>query len=263
MEEESFYKKAESFFIQLQYGLGFHPEPIASVQENLLSHALEPKQFFNLIDNYGIQYPFLIDVEIIKLKNLALNQGISDNDVSTIFEELKKQYWFGNPIVFIEEINKAKDVISKIDNTIDSIEFVSNYIKFLEEKRDNIYNQLIDVFFEKDTNINKEVSYPHTETVVQFDPKIFKDEYSVQLFNYLVDHYHNGKDKELSNIYQWMENANFIHQNRRQEYKKLVKDYNITKQKYSRIHTSNEYEPSKIDPTLNELQKQFNKIIKE
>jgi hypothetical protein len=105
--------------------------------------------------------------------------------------------------------------------------------------------------------------YPETTTKVDFIPIIFKDEYSVQLFNYLIDRYHNGKDKELSNIYQWMENNNFIHQSKRQEYKKLVADYNITKQKYSRVHSSTEYEPNKVDPSLNELKKRFDKETKQ
>lgn len=109
---------------------------------------------------------------------------------------------------------------------------------------------------------NKELIYPTTEIKIPFEANLFKDEYSTKLFCYLIDHYHKGKDKELSNIYQWMENNNFIHQNKRKEYKELVKKYEITKLKYGRVHSSNEYIYHDLDPTFNELQKRFDKEIK-
>jgi hypothetical protein len=110
----------------------------------------------------------------------------------------------------------------------------------------------------------KDPIYPVTKLDLSFDPRIFKDDYSCRLFCYLIDHYHSGKDKELSNIYQWMENKKLIHQNKRKEFKELVtnKQHNITCNKYSRVHSSNEYDSGKLDPTFNELQKQFEKHIK-
>lgn len=106
-----------------------------------------------------------------------------------------------------------------------------------------------------------EPTYPETELNVEFNPQIFKDEYSSRLFCYLIDRYHNGKDVELSNIYQWMENNNHIHQNKRQEYRDFVKSNNITKNQYSRVHSSTEYndKSNNLDPTFNELQKNFDK----
>lgn len=108
----------------------------------------------------------------------------------------------------------------------------------------------------------KEPIYPKTELNIEFNYQTFKDEYSTKLFCYLIDHYHNGKDKELSNIYQWMENNKFIHSNKRKEYKDLVKEHEITTQKYNRVHPSTEYNRNELDPTFNDLKKRFDKEIK-
>lgn len=106
------------------------------------------------------------------------------------------------------------------------------------------------------------INYPETETKIDFNPSLFKDEYSTRLFCYIVDSYHKRKDKELSNIYQWMENNSFIQENKRKEYKDLVKEHGITKQKYNRVHPSTEYNSSKLDPTFNDLKKRFDSEIK-
>jgi hypothetical protein len=131
--------------------------------------------------------------------------------------------------------------------------FVLSFRKFLPnyELKNEIYNYTH--YARKEITIN----YPETETKIDFNPSLFKDDYSTRLFCYIVDSYHNGKDKELSNIYQWMENNGFIQENKRKEYKDLVKEYSITKQKYSRVHPSTEYTSSKLDPTFNDLKKRF------
>jgi hypothetical protein len=116
-------------------------------------------------------------------------------------------------------------------------------------------------FENKNESNQTEPTYPETEIKIEFNPTIFKDEYSSRLFCFLIDRYHNGVDKELSNIYQWMENKGFIHLNKRQEYKALVIKHNITKKKYSRVHSSNEYESTNLDHTFNDLQRKFNSLL--
>lgn len=116
---------------------------------------------------------------------------------------------------------------------------------------------------ENQSSEQRELKYPNTDIKIPFDANLFKDEYSTNLFCYLIEHYHNGKDKELSNIYQWMENNNFIHLNKRKEYKDLVKKHEITTQKYNRVHASTEYKPNELDPTFNDLKKRFDKDIKQ
>ncbi len=132
-----------------------------------------------------------------------------------------------------------------------------------KNESNNVQQSNAQIDFYKEDNPKNPI-YPETKIDLSFDPRIFKDDYSCHLFCYFIDHYHSGKDKELSNIYQWMENKKLIHQNKRKEFKELVtnKQYNITRNKYSRVHSSTEYDSDKFDPTFNELQKQFNKRIK-
>jgi hypothetical protein len=152
MENIDFYTRTEKFFIQLQYGIGYYAEPITEINGKLISHMLEPSVFLDVIRIWEIEYPFLIDVEISKIKNAAANQKISKSDALIVFESLKNQYWFGNPIVFSEEIQKIKDIINKKDASINSCEFISNYIKFLTIKRDDIFEKLLDSVIENNIN---------------------------------------------------------------------------------------------------------------
>jgi hypothetical protein len=54
-----------------------------------------------------------------------------------------------------------------------------------------------------------------------------------------------------------MENNKLIKIDTRQKYKEMVKKFEITTQKYSRVHSKIEYLKFDIDPTLNDLKKLF------
>lgn len=185
------------------------------------------EQFIKAILNFELT----IEKDIM-FNQIKFNQKIDDSDFRKLI--LKR---IGQQIQYIRNIQLT-------------IPILTGEIQKIQENENQLSGE------------QNEPIYPETELNVEFNPQIFKDEYSSRLFCYLIDSYHNGKDVELSNIYQWMENKKLIHQNKRQEYKDFVKSNNITNKEYSRVHSSNEYKPDKLDPTFNELKKQFDRKTK-
>jgi hypothetical protein len=171
--------------------------------------------------------------------------------------KLKKDELFEDLNLSKKEYNKylRSIVIRRIDQLIDFIS-KSNQLQLFDSETET-YNKV--------TSEPREPNYPATEFVIPFKDyaNLFKGEYSTKLFCYLVDHYHKGKDKELSNIYQWMENNKLIKIDTRQKYKEMVKKFEITTQKYSRVHPKTEYLDNDNDHSLNDLKKLFDKEIKQ
>ena len=142
-----FIKKAELFFIQLQYCLTIEPEPILQAEKGVYSLMLKPDIFFKLINDFNIDYPFIPENKIIELKGLMSKENINTKDALKIIENYKKQYWFLDTVVMFEPVtDKLKRTLKSIDVNISEKEInieLINYQKHLQAKRESIYIDLI------------------------------------------------------------------------------------------------------------------------
>lgn len=246
-----------------------------SIYQEVLDYALEVSKFNDMEVRSRYREESIKGLKVLELlRDEAIEFKVG------FFNELDKYLTHDNNDAFYNALLKLKldinkeDIHSKlipkdIDSLIELRPLVTNRIEnilgYLKETNTQPINEKVNSISNDltDTEQLKEPIYPETEFDIPFAPNIFKDEYSTKLFCYLIDHNYNGKGKELSNIYQWMENNSFIHQNKRKEYKVLIKECEITKQKYNRVHSSTEYDSTKLDPTFNDLKKQFNKEIEQ
>lgn len=142
-----FLKKVELFFIQLQYCLTIEPEPVLQAEKGNYRLMLKPDIFFKLINDFHIEYPFIHINKIIELKAVMNKEGINRNDALKIIETYKKQYWFLDTVIMFEPVtDKLKRTLKRIDINISekdiNIELI-NYQKYLQEKRESFYIELI------------------------------------------------------------------------------------------------------------------------
>lgn len=142
-----FLKKAEQFFIQLQYCLTIEPAPILQVEKGNYSLMLKSDIFFKLINDFQIEYPFIPENKIIELKGLINKEGINTNDALKVIENFKEQYWFLDTVTFFEPvIDKLKRTLKSSNSNISEMEInieLINYQKYLQAKREGIYIELI------------------------------------------------------------------------------------------------------------------------
>lgn len=243
---------------------------ITNEPEHTSSNIFEERRINKERKHRKLKHWSIIEENILQLiKNKAREVNLMDVHDSFNWTGIRQE---------IEEIPERSEYESEYSSTrkkyieiIDSEKFMK-YLPFFSHHFFNCMDSLFLVEKEKNSTKDnpesktngeqKEPIYPETGLNVEFNPQIFKTEYASRLFCYLIHRYHNGKDVELSNIYQWMENKRLIHQNKRQEYKAFVKKHKITENKYSRVHPSTDYNSNKSDPTFNDLQKKFDNEIK-
>ena len=143
-----FITKTELFFIQLQYCLTIEPEPILAGEKGVYSLMLQPAIFLKWINDFKIDYPFIVENKIIELNSLMNKEGINTKDALRIFENYKEQYWFIDSVVMFEPvIDNLKRTLKGINSEISDKEMnleLLNYQKHLQEKRQGIYVNLID-----------------------------------------------------------------------------------------------------------------------
>jgi len=193
-----FIKKAELFFIQLQYCLTIEPEPILQAEKGVYSLMLKPDIFFKLINDFNIDYPFIPENKIIELKGLMSKENINTKDALKIIENYKKQYWFLDTVVMFEPVtDKLKRTLKSIDINISEKEInieLINYQKHLQAKRESIYIDLI----------NEMQSLPPQPIDSEIDTKKYKAKH--YLLAYLFEcnakgvGYPIGNKKELERI---------------------------------------------------------------
>jgi hypothetical protein len=108
---------------------------------------LEPDIFFEMINKFNIDYPFISENKIIELKNLMIKENINIKDALKIIENFKQQYWFCDTVVIFEPLeDKLKKVWKRIYpfySEKDLLFELINYQKHLQVKRENIYSNLI------------------------------------------------------------------------------------------------------------------------
>lgn len=142
-----FIKKAELFFIQLQYCLTIEPEPILQNEKGLYSLMLKPDIFLKLINDFQIEYPFIPENKIIELKCLMSKENIDTENALKIIENYKKQYWFLDTVTMFEPVtDKLIRTLKSIDSNISEKEInieLINYQKHLQGKREQIYSDLV------------------------------------------------------------------------------------------------------------------------
>lgn len=142
-----FIKKTENFFYQLQYCLAIEPEPVLEGEKGLYSLMLKPDIFFKLISDFHIDYPFHSENKIIELKGLMNKENINSSDAFKIIENYKNQYWLLDTVVMFEPVtNKLRNTLKSIDTGISETELnkeLINFQKYLQTKRESIYNDLI------------------------------------------------------------------------------------------------------------------------
>lgn len=235
--------------------------------DNSVSSSIEDSLEGNIDElNYTINY---LLVEVKKCKNSLYDKLFFDDFTKNTrilectFSLCEEEFLRLTEYIVDNKVKEKNDLLERLlhlyarGSCIAISAFILTFKKFLPNYEFKLKICDYTDYASKEITIN----YPETETKIEFNPSLFKDEYSTRLFCYIVDSYHKGKDKELSNIYQWMENKGFIQENKRKEYKDLLKEHNITKQKYNRVHSSTEYPSTKLDPTFNDLQKRFDKEI--
>lgn len=142
-----FLKKAELFFIQLQFCLTIEPMPFLQGEKGMYSISLEPDIFLKLINDFHIEYPFIHINKIIELKSLINKEGINRNDALRAIQAYKEQYWFFDSVIMFGPVtDKLIRTLKRVDVNISEkdieIELI-NYKKYLQEKRESFYIQLI------------------------------------------------------------------------------------------------------------------------
>ncbi|WP_395091828.1 hypothetical protein ACF3NR_11150 [Vaginella massiliensis] len=142
-----FIKKAELFFIQLQYCLTIEPEPVVEHEKGLYSLMLKPDIFLKLINDFQIEYPFIPENKIIELKCLMSKENINTENALKIIENYKKQYWFFDTVTMFQPVtDKLIRTLKSIDSNISEKEInieLINFQKFLQRKREQIYSDLV------------------------------------------------------------------------------------------------------------------------
>ena len=142
-----FLKKAEHFFIQLNYCLTIEPEPTLQAEKGMYNLMLKPDIFFKLINDFQIEYPFIPENKIIELKCLMSKENINTENALKIIENYKKQYWFLDTVTMFEPVtDKLKRTLKSIDINISEKEInieLINYQKHLQAKREKIYSDLV------------------------------------------------------------------------------------------------------------------------
>lgn len=140
---------------------------------------------------------------------------------------------------FVKEI-LIERLINNIEKSETKHHYWMGYLKFLRAELDT------------DSNANKE----NKSTKIKFDPLIFKDQPSFDLFLFLVDEYAiNKQPKQFSQIFHWMqENGNSIKPSTGKRYRRFVKEmFKDMPAKYSRIEPKKPFEM----PALNDIKKRF------
>jgi len=142
-----FIQKVELFFIQLQYCLAIQSEPMLQGEKGLYSLMLEPEIFFKLINDFHIEHPFNSENKIIELQGLMIKENINTNHALKVIENFKKYYWFLDTVVMFEPLtDKLKLTLKSINSEISENEInieLMNFQKYLQEKREGIYLNLI------------------------------------------------------------------------------------------------------------------------
>jgi hypothetical protein len=127
-------------------------------------------------------------------------------------------------------------------------------------RADDEFKKHYEVFNAFDVCEHNEKPHPIESQIEPFNPEIFKDQKSYDLFLFLVDEYATTKQpKQFSQIFYWMkENDNLIKPNKGERYKAFVKSRFLEMEaKYSRIDISHNE-----TATLNDLRKKFNSMNK-
>ncbi|WP_167613463.1 hypothetical protein [Maribellus sediminis] len=130
-----FIAKANNFFMQLQYDFaisdGFYEVELGFQK----AYQPTPEQFVEIIEKYGIDYPFLAGAKIVELKNLAKKDGFTNQEAINLFNELKTTYWTANGVV---QLYSPSGV---------------DVLRYLQETRQDIFEQLVESFGRKGAKI--------------------------------------------------------------------------------------------------------------
>lgn len=205
---------------------------------------LNPTHNFNELRNFRLEQFETKKQEFLKERNF--------NEVETTDFDFQMLYeiWLKNELKIIKQWlsdifpNGKKKTISRKDS--ESVEILK-YELFINDELLNFTKQTLD--FENTKNKSK---------VKEFNPLIFKDQNSYDLFLFLVEKYAVNKSVgQFSQIFHWLkETDNSIKKNTGVKYKNFVKLEFEIPDKFARI----EYQKTKERPTFNELLKQFNQI---
>ena len=148
LQNVSFFEKAEKLFIQLKYCIAIEPEPVIFKDGKFFNLMIEPDNFFELANKYGVEYPFNFKAKIIELKTLMIKEGVSPKDAMVVFEELKSSYWGNGVIVFDIVLDALKQaLISMNKETTDHIiaQEIVGFYEYLQNERSLLYDELIEL----------------------------------------------------------------------------------------------------------------------
>lgn len=219
---EDFIKLSDRFFYYLQYGLMICPETILRNEKNFVGYALRPKDFFPLLNEFELVYPYNWEIEIIKISNKVKENNLNIDDCLNVIKNYESQYIFGNPILFKEQIDKIKEEHKRVNKEVtekDLLHFIVEYLNYLSQKRDEIIESLI-----KSIKQKKKQSTPPPEPKTPFtDPKTH------ELFNYIVDGWSYDKGQKWADIWNLINDL----ENYTPPYKNEYQNYIITRFGYT------------------------------
>jgi hypothetical protein len=180
-------------------------------------------------------------------------------------------------IVLSENILNPLSEINKIENQrnelINFINILQSSINSMDESKHDFFRyfkKYCQSFVNKvERRFNFELNYKPQQQIQEnriesqiepFNPEIFIDQFSYDLFLFLVDEYATSKrPKQFSQLFHWMQRQNFIKPTTGKKYQKFVRErFPEMVAKFSRIDVRNRDEIT----TLNELGKKFNSLNK-
>jgi len=175
----TFSKKLEDFFIQTDYCLVLSPEPMLLGKNGNINLMLPPQQFFKIINDYKIEYPFLIDIKIQELKSLMKTENISINEGISIFNAFKTHY---NPIDSVSIFQPVLDLFNRglrINNpSISEIEIIKEQVelnKYFIAIKNDFHNKLYQSLFSStQIDLINETKIINSNQNFDFDEGVYK-----------------------------------------------------------------------------------------
>jgi hypothetical protein len=163
----------------------------------------------------------------------------------------------GFPLTELDFINNQLDNLKDLSfSDLVQRKKYETYLNFIENKKTQL--QIEPNFTNKP---QQQIQENRIESQIEpFNPEIFLDQYSYDLFLFLVDEYATSKrPKQFSQLFHWMQRQNFIKPTTGKKYQKFVRErFPEMVAKFSRIDVRNRDEMT----TLNELGKKFNSLNK-
>ena len=149
-----FYKRLESFFSQLQYGLAIQPESTYLGNRRIYGIMIPPEIFVGYQASLKFDYPFHPVFKTNELFSLMKKEGVSVDEAFQAINEFKTFYW-SMPVSLAGHTEELLELAYKKDNSQISPNEIFlkklEHIKYLEEIREGY----LELFVNKIKGLNQ------------------------------------------------------------------------------------------------------------